>query len=145
MKKMITTALLLSALTVGASGCANSQSQANSTDTQSLSGKWQVVRIDNQAVSRDDYQVSFNAENKSVYAYFGCNRFRGAYTQQADKLQFSQLASTMMMCVNIEDENRAKAALTDTRQWRNLNQDGGLVQLLDGNAKVRLELKPTAE
>jgi heat shock protein HslJ len=64
----------------------------------------------------------------------GCNRVTGPYQLTGERMTFSHMASTMMMCPSGMDmEQRFLKALDETKLWKIEGQE---LKLMDGEGKV---------
>lgn len=84
---------------------------------------WKLTRIGDEPVflgegQREPHMV-LRSGDKSVRGFSGCNRLTGAYTVEGSRIEFSEIASTMMACAEGADTERAfTAALERARSWR---------------------------
>ena len=117
--------------------------QANNAYRQTLTGEWQIIRINGQPAA-PDYRLSFDPAAQRFNAYFGCNRIMGGYQQQADQLNFSDVASTMMACPDNADETPGLAALAQTHHWQTAatKAPGSRLILSNQQGQVLLEAYP---
>jgi heat shock protein HslJ/uncharacterized lipoprotein NlpE involved in copper resistance len=82
---------------------------------QGIIGNWRLVELMGEPVSfpegAKEAFISFR-EDGSVNGSFGCNSFFGTYTlEDGDRIQFSQMGSTMMMCIDMTIEDKFKEVL----------------------------------
>jgi copper homeostasis protein (lipoprotein) len=106
---------------------------------------WALVSLGDDAVypteRRPGPHIEFHATESRVAGSDGCNRFMGGYQQDGDALTLSQLASTMMACVDGTDvAQRYTAALGDTRRYRALGRHLELFAA-DGALLARFEAR----
>lgn len=83
--------------------------------------------------------LRFAAAEGRVSGTGGCNMLGGDYTARGDALEFGQLISTMMACVEgMDGDQRLAETLKATKRWR---IDGRQLELLDaaGKAVARFE------
>ena len=69
--------------------------------------KWQLIELQGQAVkgTADTHYLMLSSDKHQVSAKAGCNTMFGGYElKEPLRLQFKQLASTMMACDNMADE-----------------------------------------
>ena len=140
--KPLFTALLLA--TLGACAAPGQPSEkTNDAYRQTLTGEWQIIRINGQPAA-PDYRLSFDPAAQRFNAYFGCNRIMGGYQQQADQLNFSDVASTMMACPDNADETPGLAALAQTHHWQTAatKAPGSRLILSNQQGQVVLEAYP---
>jgi heat shock protein HslJ len=108
--------------------CGNRQSTAVLENTY-----WKLVRLGATpvAVAENQREPHFvlQPETGRVAGSGGCNRLAGSYTLAGDTLTFSQLAGTMMACLDGMDVERAfHDALGQVASWR---IEGETLQLFD--------------
>ena len=143
--KSLFTALMLA--TLGACAAPGQPTaQANNAYRQTLTGEWQIIRINGQP-DANGYRLSFDPAAKRFNAYFGCNRIMGGYQQQADQLNFSDVASTMMACPDNADETPGLAALAQTHHWQTAatKAPGSRLILSNQQGQVLLEAYPAPQ
>lgn len=67
---------------------------------------WQLTAFFGQNIqTTGNTNLQFSPQNKSVSGSAGCNRYFGSYTLHQNKLTFSQLGSTKMMCMDMTEED----------------------------------------
>jgi heat shock protein HslJ len=77
---------------------------------------WKLVEIMGEPVTypegyADQAFIVFNSDGK-VHGNLGCNTFSGTYTlQEGNRIHFSQVLSTLKMCINVEIEDRMRELL----------------------------------
>lgn len=96
----------------------SSMPDASLTDTY-----WKLTEINGEptvpGADQKDLHLIFAGEDNRIKGFSGCNRFTGGYTINGDELQFSQMASTMMACVDsMDQEQRFLSALGDTNRYK---------------------------
>ncbi len=68
----------------------------------------------------------------------GCNRLMGSYTLEGNKLSFSKMASTMMMCdERMEQEQHFLKALSEVVTW---SMEGNILILKNTSAQILVKL-----
>ena len=85
--------------------------------------------------------IGFNTAENRIYGNVGCNTINGALLQNektANSLKFENIATTMMMCPDMETETTVLNALNETRSFSIKN---GQVYLLGENGNELLVLK----
>ena len=93
---------------------------------QGLIGSWRLVELRGEPINfpegaREAF-ISFR-EDGSVNGSFGCNSFFGTYElEQGDRIQFSQMGSTQMMCIDMTIEDQFKEILEMADNY-NLSED----------------------
>jgi heat shock protein HslJ len=81
--------------------------------------KWQLIELNGQAVkgSAQTHYLMLSSDKHQVSAKAGCNTMFGGYDIEPPQLHFKQLASTMMACENMADENALANALGMTDNY----------------------------
>ena len=82
-----------------------------------LNGNWQITSVNGKAVSGDDATLFIDINELKVHGNTGCNLLNGSLFINPDKsnaIDFSNLASTRMMCPNMEQESAILLALEET-------------------------------
>lgn len=85
--------------------------------------------------------IGFNTDESRVYGNVGCNTINGMFVQDESKpnsLWFENLATTMMMCPDMETENIILNALNETKSF---SMKDGKVYLLGEGGNELLVLK----
>ena len=108
--------------------------------------RWTLTALGEAAVNapspqREAYLV-FDPKNRRVSGSGGCNRLSGSYTRRAERLEFTQMAGTMMACTDgMETEAAFVGALERTTAWK---IRGRRLTLLDasGKALATLDAQP---
>ncbi len=82
----------------------------NLTDARIENKRWQLSELMGQAVVPDPGQktayLQFDSENARVAGNASCNNFFGSYElREGDRINLSQLGSTMMACQNMNTES----------------------------------------
>lgn len=96
--------------------------------TNSLQGEWNIVELNGSSLVPAEHQpfpyIGFNVSNKSVYGTSGCNRIMGSYESlKPGKLNFGQLGMTMMMCPDMELENRVSKMIEQVKSYKFLTSN----------------------
>lgn len=99
---------------------------------------WQLTQLGAAPVTLSAGQrapwLVLNSANHRVSGYSGCNRMMGGYSVEGTKLGFSQMASTMMACLQgMEIEQALHDALAKVAGWQ---IEGERLDLLDANGAV---------
>lgn len=63
---------------------------------------WKLFAIDKRDPVDAHNEMTLTFSEGQVHGNSGCNSFGGSYSVEGDKIQFSQLASTMMACMQPE-------------------------------------------
>ena len=95
--------------------------------TELVEKHWKLTELMGQPVTYQEGEreafITFKVEDCRVHGNFGCNTFNGAYElQSGNRIKFSQMISTMMMCMNMELEQKFGEVLRMTDNY-NLNDD----------------------
>lgn len=106
--------------------------------------EWKLVALGEEAVTppqagRAGAGLLLRAADKRAAGSDGCNRFMAGYELEADRISFSQAASTMMACVDGEEvARRYMQALSATARWRVL---GRQLELYDADGRLLARLQ----
>jgi len=90
-------------------------------DAATLEGKWTLTRLNGEDVQlQRPAQIEFLKEGNRVAGFSGCNRFGGAFQQNASSLQFGMMVSTKMACLGpgMEVETRFLSTLEKVKTYR---------------------------
>ncbi|GHV55666.1 hypothetical protein FACS1894182_00420 [Bacteroidia bacterium] len=72
---------------------------------------WKLVEIMGRPVTASEAHIQFKTDG-TVNGSLGCNTFRGSYTTpQETRIQFSQLVTTLKMCIDMSVEDDLKQVL----------------------------------
>lgn len=94
----------------------------NRVDSELVEKYWKVVElfgkpIEEGAIAKDAYMTLRTMGNR-VNGNLGCNTFSGSYeTKGLNRISFSKVASTMMMCMNMDVENKMKDVLNQADSY----------------------------
>lgn len=81
-----------------------------------------------------------DAKTHRVSGLGGCNRLTGSWKGDGDHITFSQMASTMMACVDgVDTEQKFMKALDGVRRWKITARR---LQLMDDSDGVEAEFEP---
>ena len=96
---------------------------------------WKLIELNGKSVVLDESykQEPFfilKNEERRVNGHGGCNTFLGTYEidHAVNRIKFSQMASSMMMCLNMEIENEMKKVFEMTDNY-SLSPDGKYLSL----------------
>lgn len=84
-----------------------------------LNGAWRVTAINGQPNSNEGVQFVFDLPEKKIHGNAGCNIINGEITIDPDvtnSVQFSNIASTRMMCPDLATETAVLIALEETEK-----------------------------
>ena len=124
MKTLKLSFLLLSvmALTFGMQGCKTAQNMP----TTKLEGKWMLKSLNGQNVKEifagKNPTMIISLTDSRIHGTGGCNSYNGRFTLQKDEFSAPNLASTMMMCIQANQESQFLKALGETSKL-SLNGD----------------------
>ncbi len=107
-----------------------------------LNGNWQITSVNGKATEGDEATIFIDINELKVHGNTGCNFFNGQLFINPDKsnaIDFSDLASTRMMCPNMEQESAILLALEETVSAIQGNE--GQVMLLNNKGKELMTLK----
>jgi heat shock protein HslJ len=110
--------------------------------------EWRLVALGEEAVApppdgRPVAGLVLRAEDRRAAGSDGCNRFMAGYELEADRLRFTQAASTMMACAEgMEVARRFTEALAAAARWRVLGRQLELYGA-EGRLLARLETSDT--
>lgn len=112
---------------------------ASGAATSSLEGTyWKLTRLGDTAVTMASKQQEphfiLNSQLRRVTGSGGCNRITGSYDLNGHHLVFSQMAGTMMACVEgMETETAFLEALNRVAAWKITGQE---LELYDGSGNA---------
>ena len=79
-----------------------SQNKYDQPDASIVDTEWLLSTVNGRQVARrdrgPDIQLTLDSKTGAVSGYAGCNRFKGSYRLQGNKLTFGDLAVTAMAC-----------------------------------------------
>ncbi|MBD5232531.1 MAG: META domain-containing protein [Bacteroidales bacterium] len=113
-------------------------------DFDFLNGTWQVTGIDGNAVNNEDMQLVFDVAEMKIHGNTGCNVLNGSIvTDMAERgsISFQGMATTRMMCPNINEETALLVALESATKIHPV--DKNKVEMLDAHGTVVLTLART--
>ena len=123
--------LIVFAFVVGA--CKTTSSSVKPQPDNSITEKyWKLIEINGKQVeattSREAF-ITLKNENQRVNGNGGCNTLNGTYEiTPGNRIKFSQMATTMMACLNMEIEEGLKKALEMADNY-SLSEDGKFLSL----------------
>lgn len=116
-------------------------------DMTFLNGTWRVEALADSLVELNDAKLVLDVNEKTIHGNSGCNIVNGVLDIDRSKdnaIQFSALASTRMMCPNIQFETELLLALENTETAAvGANEDQ--VIFFDANSQPVLTLKREME
>lgn len=131
--------MILAILLAACSGSANPvppSGEAALADTT-----WKLFAIDKRKPVEAPNEITLTFSDGQVSGNSGCNSFGGSYSVNGDKIQFSQLASTMMACMEpegiMEQEQVILQYLNQVQTYR--FEDGKLVLVVSDQETLTYE------
>lgn len=118
--------------------------EASKVSLSDLSGEWAIEFAGGKKIvgtAEVAPFIGFNTDESRVYGNVGCNTINGALIQDENKpnsLKFDNIATTMMMCPDMETETIVLNALNETKSF---SVKDGKVYLLGENGNELLVLK----
>jgi len=105
---------------------------------------WKLIELNGENFERSETlkepHIILKKENYAVTGNSGCNSFFGTYKLMAEKITFSQMASTKMACLNMEKEQQMLIMLHEIDGYT-LSQNGKILSLLKGtNTMAKFEV-----
>lgn len=84
---------------------------------------WSLTALGDDDIESYDSQpplhLVFHLNDKTVHGSDGCNRFHGSFTNTDDAIEFTQMASTRMFCVEgAQQSQQFMLALTKSSHWK---------------------------
>ena len=142
MKILLKIAALAAAAALDA-GCCNCRSSQKKTRRPLVGTQWQLIQLDGKTIQPEEgkFTVTLLADDNRITGVGACNRLMGKYeTTEKGALKIGPLASTMMACPGMEQENAFAKALESTTHY---DMDGPMLLLLsDGELKAVFQAKP---
>lgn len=132
MKKILISAAAFAAVMLSSCG-----TTGKSVD---ISGEWNVVSVEGQKVTGNPY-IGFDMQEGRLYGNAGCNRIMGGVELDSinpGKIGFTGVASTRMMCPDMETEQKVLEALNEVAGYQ-ASATG--VELTDKDGKVLISLE----
>ena len=109
-----------------------------------LNGEWDIVTVDGNAVDTTKTEsrpiLGFDTAKNTIYGCASCNSINGtAHVDAAKKtIKLSKVGTTMMLCANMEYEQKILKALESVKGYK---AGKGCVELTNGSGKAVLQLK----
>ena len=116
--------------------CSSSQQLNN---WSSIEGEWNIIELKGSTVVPGQEQkfpfIGFDTTEGRIYGNAGCNSLIGSFDlkEKPGKLDLSKVGTTMMMCPDMELEQRVLSVLGDAKQIRPINEQQ--MGLYDGSSK----------
>lgn len=119
--------------------CMSSKKTAQTVD---LTGEWNIVTVDGEKIENEKAPfIGLDMNGKRVYGSAGCNRMMGGFeldSVQAGKIHFSQIATTRMMCPDMDTEHKILGALNKVEGYSGTENS---VELTDAEGKTVIVLE----
>lgn len=106
-----------------------------------MNGDWRVEKIGDEKFEDSDMTIFFDVEARKVHGNTGCNSFNGEiYVDPQNKQCFSlsNMAVTMRMCPNIDQQSKFLVALEKTVKAKYVKK--GEIELRDDEGKATVKL-----
>ena len=106
-----------------------------------LEGEWEIVEVDNKAVSAEETPfLGFDVDKGQLYGNAGCNSLMASFgiSKSANELSFDAIGSTKRMCRDMATEDAILQALGEVRGFA---LENGKLILNDADGKELMELK----
>ena len=123
--------LLAVAMLLTVSSCG---SMKKNTTANEITGKyWKLIELNGKKIewtedTKREPHIILKADNK-VNGHGGCNGFHGSFEMQAgNRIKFSQVASTLMACLNMEIEDQFFKSLSEVDNYT-ISEDGKYLSL----------------
>jgi heat shock protein HslJ len=120
---------------VMAMGACKTKSVATAQSDGITEKYWKLIEINGKPVAPSktfvrEPSIILKNEGNRVNGHGGCNTLTGSYEidRTAQRIKFSQMATTMMACINMEVEEELKKALEMTDNY-SLSADGKYLSL----------------
>jgi putative lipoprotein len=89
-----------------------------------INTRWKLIELNGKTITmtadqHEEIHITLAENEHRVSGFSGCNRMMGAYELEGDRLQFKQLAGTMMACISpmMENENAFVKTLAHTTNY----------------------------
>lgn len=121
-------------------GCAASRRAATAA---SLAGEWEIESVDGLAVDKKAGEsvpfLGFDTRERRVWGSTSCNRLTGHFRHSGDSIDLGQIGCTMMMCRDMEVEQRVLAALRRVGRYTIDDADNLVLTTAEGTAVITLK------
>lgn len=107
-----------------------------------LNGAWKVVSIDGVPVTASAMRFSLDIPELKIHGNAGCNILNGSILVDHDRpnsIQFQELATTRMMCPDIQQETALLVALEEVTAAYRLGESRVVLRNNGGKDKIILE------
>lgn len=117
-------------------GCCNCRSYQRKNQRPLIGTEWQLIQLGGEKFTpaKGQYTLTLHAEEQQLSGAGDCNRLTGSYAEGEHRaLNFTQLASTRMLCPDAAKEGRFIEALEKTTHY---DMDGPMLLLLSNGDLV---------
>ena len=118
--KILLKIAVIAAVAALAAGCCKCRSYQKKTRRPLVGTEWQLIQLNGRAVKPEEgkFYVMFLAEENRFAGVGACNRLMGKYeTTDKGALRIGPIASTMMACPGMEQEDAFTKALEATTHY----------------------------
>ena len=133
----------LAAVAALAAGCCSCRSYQKKNRRPLVGTEWQLIQLGGKAVKPEEgkFTLTFLAEENRIAGIGSCNRIlRRSEATEKGALKIGPLASTMMVCPGMEQEDAFTKALESTTHY---DMDGPMLLLLsNGELRAVFQAKP---
>lgn len=103
-------------------GACATQKVSKNTNPSDLAGEWNIMSVSGQPVKTTEKTpfIGFNTAEKRIFGNSGCNLMNGSYQlndKQAGQISFGRMASTMMMCPDMDTESKVLKAVEGVKAY----------------------------
>lgn len=113
-----------------------------------LGGEWNIVTVAGEQTTGEELPfIGLDMEAKRLYGYTGCNRMMGGFevdTLNAGKIHFTQVATTRMMCPDMNLETKVVDALNKVAGYTE-TENGVALTDEKGNTLLTLSKRETPQ
>lgn len=116
--------------------------QLRRNNLEAMSGQWEVVDIEGEAIDGDEVNVFFDIPELTIHGNTGCNFFNGVIVVDPtvpSSLQFAQMGVTQKLCPNAEVERMMLVALEQANTYTFEGND--TLHLKDASGHTVITLK----
>lgn len=125
--------------------CGTSHRAASSAD---LAGEWDIVEINGEKITAENLPyLGMDMKEKRIYGNAGCNRMMGSLefdSIQPGKIHFGSIATTRMMCPDMETERKVVETLDKVAGYEE-TEAGLSFSDADGKQVMKLEKRVQPE
>ena len=139
--KILLRIAVIAAVAALAAGCCKCRSYQKKNRRPLIGTEWQLIQLDGRAVKPEAGKFYVMQKGELAFSKRACTRLMGKYeTTDKGALRIGPIASTMMACPGMEQEDAFTKALEATTHY---DMDGPMLLLLgDGELKAVFQAKP---